>query len=123
MYKNDQVTRGTFTIHNGDRAVVENVLYEDIRVEDSRGLLVDFKILHSQYSKDKERGHIKNITFRNIEVNGEFFPPSLMLGFDTEHLIEGVKFENFRLWGKPVKTVTDLKADSKFAEKIEFTGQ
>ncbi len=42
---------GTFTIHNGDRAVVKNVLYEDIRVEDSKGWLIDFKILQSQYSK------------------------------------------------------------------------
>lgn len=47
---------GTFTIHNGDRAVVKNVLYEDIRVENSQGWLIDFKILFSQYSKDKERG-------------------------------------------------------------------
>jgi polygalacturonase len=111
---------GTFTIHNGDRALVENVLYEDIRVEDSRGLLVDFKILESVYSKDKERGHIKNITFRNIDVTGEFFPPSLMLGFDINHRIEGVNFVDFRIWGTPVKAVSELKADLKFTENIVF---
>jgi hypothetical protein len=111
---------GTFTIHNGDRAVVENVLYENIRVEDSRGILVDFKILDSQYSKDKEKGQIKNITFRNISVEGEMFPPSLFLGYDNLHTIDKVIFENFRVFGKVITSAEELKATLKFAENISF---
>ena len=86
---------GTFTIHNGDRAVVKNVLYEDIRVEDSQGWLIDFKILKSVYSKDKERGKIEDVRFRNITVEGERFPYSQLLGFDENHRITGVSLENF----------------------------
>jgi len=111
---------GTFTIHNGDRAVVENVLYENIRVEDSRGLLVDFKILDSRYSKDKEKGHIRNITFRNISVEGDFFPPSILSGFDEQHLVENVVFENFSIHGKKVTSVADLNAETKLVEGIIF---
>lgn len=111
---------GTFTIHNGDRAIVENVLYENIRVEDSRGILVDFKILDSQYSKDKEKGQIKNIVFRNIAVEGDVFPPSLLLGYDDTHGIENVVFDAFRVYGKKISSAEDLKATLQFAKSITF---
>jgi len=48
------VERGaTFSIHNGDYATVENVRYEDIRVEDSRHKLIDLAVFLSQYSTDR----------------------------------------------------------------------
>ena len=43
---------GTFTIHNGDFATVENVRFEDIRVEDSRDKLIELRIGLSIYSAD-----------------------------------------------------------------------
>lgn len=41
-----------FSIHNGDRAQVENVRYDNIRVEDARGWFADFYIGLSIYSAD-----------------------------------------------------------------------
>jgi hypothetical protein len=111
---------GTFTIHNGDRAVVRNVLYDNIRVEDSRGILVDFKILDSQYSKDKERGQIKDITFRNISVDADIPIPSLFLGYNESHLIDNVVFENFRVNGQKIKGIEVLKATLKYSKNITF---
>jgi hypothetical protein len=111
---------GTFTIHNGDRAVVRNVLYDNIRVEDSRGILVDFKILDSRYSKDKEKGQIKDITFRNIAVDADIPIPSLFLGYNESHLIDNVVFENFRVNGRQITSNEDLKATLQFAERIIF---
>jgi hypothetical protein len=107
---------GTFTIHNGDRAVVSNVLYEDIRVEDSRGWLIDFRILNSQYSKDKTRGKIQGVYFRNIQVEGDTFPYSQILGYDESHRIEGVTLENLVIHGTKVTSnyngmVTAIHAD------------
>ncbi len=90
---------GTFTIHNGDRAVVKNILYDDIRVEDSRGWLIDFKILKSRYSKDLIRGKIENVTFKNITVEGEIFPYSQIMGFDDSNKVNGVTLENFYIHG------------------------
>ena len=47
------VERGaTFSIHNGDDATVENVRFEDIRVEDSRHKLIDLAVFFSRYSAD-----------------------------------------------------------------------
>jgi hypothetical protein len=48
------VERGSaISIHNGDAAVVENVRYKDIRVEDARRKLIDFCVLYAQYGLDK----------------------------------------------------------------------
>jgi len=111
---------GTFTIHNGDRAVVRNVLYDNIRVEDSRGILVDFKILDSRYSKDKEKGHISNITFRNISIEENNPLPSMLLGYNDSHMINNVVFDNFMVNGKPLKSIGDLNATLQFAKNITF---
>jgi len=43
---------GTFTIHNGDFARVENVRFENIRVEDSRDKLIELRVGLSIYSAD-----------------------------------------------------------------------
>jgi hypothetical protein len=112
---------GTFTIHNGDRATVSNVLYENIRVEDSVGYLVDFKILESRYSKDTERGRIANIRFNNIDVAGDVFPTSLMRGFDNTHNIDGVTFSNFRIHGTTISSEEQLKLEkNEFVKNLRF---
>jgi hypothetical protein len=42
-----------FSIHNGDQSVVENVRFENIRVEDARQKLIDIAIFLSRYSVDR----------------------------------------------------------------------
>jgi polygalacturonase len=112
---------GTFTIHNGDRAKVSNVLYENIRVEDSVGYLIDFKILESRYSKDTERGRIENIRFNNIDVVGDVFPASIMRGFDNAHSIDGVAFSNFRIHGTVILSEEQLKLEkNEFVKGLRF---
>lgn len=41
-----------FSIHNSDKAVVSNVLYEDIRVEDATQKLIDLGIFRSKFCTD-----------------------------------------------------------------------
>ncbi len=114
-------SEGTFTIHNGDRANVSNVLYENIRVEDSVGYLIDFKILESRYSKDTERGRIVNVRFNNIDVVGDVFPTSIMYGFDNTHSIDGVTFSNFRIHGTTISSKEQLKLEkNEFVTSLHF---
>lgn len=108
---------GTFTIHNGDRAVIKNVLYEDIRVEDSRGYLIDFKILDSRYTKDKQKGYIRDIYFKNIQVEGDIFPTSVIMGFNEKHTINNITLDNVRIHGRKVTStyngmLTTIHADN-----------
>ncbi|HEX7583644.1 MAG TPA: glycosyl hydrolase family 28 protein [Prolixibacteraceae bacterium] len=111
---------GTFTIHNGDRAVVKNVRYEDIRVEDSKGWLIDFRILNSVYSKDKERGKIEDVSFKNISVEGDQFPYSQLLGFDETHRIKGVTLENVVINGIKVNSIYNGMIATNHTDEIIF---
>ena len=150
-----QEGRGSvFTIHNSDNALVEDVLFEDIRVENadlaSNSKLIDISILFSIWSYDKfedsemikkyryndswdnlipvlpgkeafhasHRGHVKNITLRNIQVLDGKLPYSVFNGFDKDHIIEGVVIENMTVSGKKIKTKEDLKLYTKFTKNI-----
>lgn len=150
-----QVGRGAvFTIHNSDNAVVENILYEDIRVENadliSNSKLIDIAILYSIWSYDKfedpemikkyryndswdnlipvlpgreafhasHRGHVKNVTFRNIQVIDGQLPYSVLNGYDKDHIVDGVNIENITVGGRKIQSKDDLKLYSKFAENV-----
>jgi hypothetical protein len=48
------VERGSaISIHNGDAATVEDVVFDGIRVEDARRKLIDFTVLFAQYGVDR----------------------------------------------------------------------
>lgn len=111
---------GTLTIHNGDRAHVSDVLYEDIRIEDSREKLIDIKILHSQYSKDISRGQISNIAFKNISIVDGSFPVSIIRGFDADHMIKDISIQNLNVNGKKITNATDAKMVIELSKNITF---
>jgi hypothetical protein len=111
---------GTLSIHNGDRATVSDVLYEDLRIERVEGFLFDLKILHSRYTKDEERGHIKNITFKDIAVGGGRFPPSIIQGFDDDHLVENIVFENVTIQGKHIDSLEAGKFEASNYRDVAF---
>ncbi|GAB4488262.1 MAG: hypothetical protein Fur0016_00490 [Anaerolineales bacterium] len=113
-----------FSIHNGDRAVVENVVYENIRVEHHYDKLIDFRIMRSRFNQDEERGQVRNVTLRNVDVTESVFNPgytvSIIGGWDADHTIEGVHFENFRLGGRHVLKPEDLPLYTSHCETITF---
>lgn len=55
------VERGSaISIHDGDAATVEDVSYDDIRVEDARRKLIDFAVIYAQYGTDKPADQAEN---------------------------------------------------------------
>lgn len=115
---------GVFGIHNADRAIVSDVLFENIRVEHHYNKLIDLKVIKSMWGKDAERGQIRNVTFRNINVALSQYNPgysvSLIGGFDSEHTVENVTFENFRVNEKVIKSADELDLYIKQASGINF---
>ena len=65
---------GVFTIHNGDFATVENIRYDDIRVEDARDKLVEFRIGLSIYSGDCPREYHRQNPNRRRSPRGQWMP-------------------------------------------------
>jgi hypothetical protein len=110
----------TFSIHNGDRATVSGVRYEDIRVEDSREKLIDLKVLLARYSRDPERGQIRDVHFKDIAIVDGPFPPSIIRGYDADHIIRDVTIENLTYRGRPVSNALEARMVVELAQKVRF---
>jgi len=115
---------GVFGIHNSDAARISNVLYEDIRVDHFYNKLVDLRMIKSRWTDQDEPGTAEDITFRNIDVTVSMYNPgysiSLIGGYDDNHKIKDVTFENFRLNGKKITNADELDLFIKQAEDIVF---
>lgn len=103
-----------FSIVCDGPALVQNIRYEDIRIEEQ----VEFKSLEmivtdgTLYGNDPP-GHIKNVMMKNIQwENPE--KPFIINGFSSENMVENIIFQACTAGGKPIKSSTD--ADFKVNE-------
>ena len=93
---------GCLSINAGDKNTVQNVLFEDIRVEHiEHGKLLDVQVVHNAKYNPVSGHQIRNITFRNIRC--DYVPPvaSVIAGYSPEHRVSGVRLENVSVCGKP----------------------
>lgn len=114
-----------------DRAAIQNVLFEDIRVEIdevNRALQMQtsreekfvedtkfcpkflvLQIVKSGNSVDAARGTIDQVTVRNCTVTGKPRPASDIYGFDATHRVQNVLISNLRFNGQPAKSLDEAK--------------
>jgi hypothetical protein len=115
---------GVFTIHNGDRAHVHDIVYRNIRVEDAREKFIDFKIIDSRYSVDKQRGLISDILFEDIAVLCSPLPPSILRGHDGDftksYPVSRVTIRNLTVAGQPVKNALDCHMIAELCQDLRF---
>ncbi|AZN40317.1 glycosyl hydrolase family 28 protein [Paenibacillus albus] len=112
------------SIHVGDRAVVRDIRFEAIRIEHYYDKLIDFRVMRSMYNTDEERGRIVDITLKDIEVLVSMYNPgysiSVIGGYDQDHLVENVTFDNFRLGQQKVTSANELDLFTKETRNIRF---
>ncbi|MDR3193820.1 MAG: endo-polygalacturonase [Tannerella sp.] len=106
----------TMRIFHTDKGVISNVRFENIRVEESVRL-ISLWIDSAYWSKDTERGHIRNVTFRNIQARGEPMAVELK-GYDSEHRIEGVTFDRVFRYDKLL--TGDVVKMNGFVDPVSF---
>lgn len=107
---------GVLTIHNGDRAKISNILYKDIRAEEAEGCAVNIRVLHSRYSRDKERGSVSGVRFENVSMRSEKPLKIKIEGYGKNSAVENVVFDNFSINSAPLKA-GDIPP-SEFAKNI-----
>ena len=107
--EDDPLYQGSMNIDCGDKNIVRNVLFEDIRVESiQEGRLFCLKVLYNpKYNKAPENS-IEEITFRNITYDGVGENPSLIKGIDENHSVRNITFENVVINGKRMKDVNEF---------------
>jgi hypothetical protein len=126
-----RTTHIAMDIQCGDRALVHDVRFQDIRLEtddvcpsprmqgnrDERYVenpndeyvpnLLVIVIAKNPYSQDANRGNVRDITYANIAVTGRLAPRSFFNGLDAQHMIQGVTIDNLRFNGKAANSPTE----------------
>jgi hypothetical protein len=96
-----------FSIVCDGPAIVQNILFEDIRVEEQ----VEFKNLEfivtpGTYYGDDPPGYIRDIMMRNISWENAT-KPFILSGFSAENMVENITFENCTVGDKVIRAISD----------------
>ena len=90
-------------VYHTDSALISDVSFENIRIEEAERF-ISLWINSAVWTTDAERGHIKNVVFKDIALKT---PPRLgtevqFLGYDEGHAIEGVVLDNVSVGGRKI---------------------
>lgn len=104
------------SVHNADDAVVSDISFRDIVVEnaqmgsgDGSGMpyLIDLDITQNQnWSTTRDRGVIKDVTIDNVRVLSGKNSPSRIKGYDAGHSVENVTISNLEILGQKITDFT-----------------
>lgn len=100
---------GCLAINAGDNNTVQNVIYENIRIEPFElGELFNVRVLQNPKYNPAPGMIIRNILFKNICYSGSCTNPSHIEGFDEARRVEDVRFENVRINGRSLDLLEDV---------------
>lgn len=117
--EDDRNYQGCMAIGCGDKNIVRKILFEDIRVDNfQEGRLFHLSINFNQKYNATPGGSISDVTFRNITYNGCGANKPAIKGYDAEHGIDGVTFDNVVINGEKMKNLDDV-AVNEFAKNIK----
>ena len=88
-------------VYHCDDGDIHDVTFDNIRAEDAKRL-IGLWIGTAKWSKDAERGHIENITFKNITASGKNMSVDLK-GWDSQHGIRNINFQKVLVNGQPLQ--------------------
>jgi hypothetical protein len=93
--EDDPDYEGCMAITDGDFNLVRNISFENIYVDDyQEGQLLNLRVVYNaKYNTGVGRG-IENISFKNVFYNGTNLKPSILEGYDKDHLVKNVIFQN-----------------------------
>lgn len=114
--------QGCMALNPGDKNIVRNVRFENIRAEDfAVGQLVNLRVTYNSAYNTAPGGGIENIYFKDIRYNGTRAGASIINGYDAARQVRGVTFENLRINGKLILDAAagNIKA-GRFAGPVAF---
>ena len=95
--------QGCLAINCGDNNYVNNVLFDNIRIENlHQGSLLHVKVsFNEKYCAAPGKG-VENITFRNIRYYGDTPYMSVINGYNEERKVKNITFEGLKVNGKAI---------------------
>jgi polygalacturonase len=90
----------TLRVFHCDAALISNIRFEKIRIEESKRA-ASVWIGKASWSRDAERGHVRDVVFQDIAI-GPANPPIELRGFDADHRVENTTFRRVTVGGHPL---------------------
>lgn len=117
-------------IGTGDWANIHDITYTNIRFENFHGLTNGGRWFAIQEAPNywsslnstngKGPGSMNNITFNNVTfISGDRFP-SVISGYDADHMITGVTFNNLQVLGQKITNANQINMSISNATNIVF---
>ena len=102
--------QGCFAINCGDNNIIDNITFDNIRVEDFReGQLFNVRIFFNDKYCAAPGTCIKNVLFKDITYNGDNAELSIIAGYDKDRKVSDITFENLVINGKKISDVMPEK--------------
>ncbi len=94
-----------FLLEPGEEMKLEDAVFENFRINgEGQKELIRLRPTINQYMRTKVPGHINNITFKNISVEGKEGPYTIQLiGADEEHNVSGITLSGISILGKKIR--------------------
>lgn len=95
--------QGCMAINCGDNNVVQNVLFDNIRIEPINcGMLFNIRVSHNKKYCEAPGKAVNNITFKNITYSSGKESNSIIEGWSVERPVKDVIFDNLVIDGKRI---------------------
>ncbi len=108
-----------FSIICDGPATISNIHYEDIRVDADVFKLFELHITDGTKYGANPPGHIQKVWFKNISWEPE--RPIILKGFDAQHLVEDVTFEDCRVAGRRLDSLNKKIFEvNEFVKDVKF---
>ena len=114
--------KGAISILLGDDATMQNVTFEDIRVDKlgTKTNLVTLTILQTPYNISVGK-RLQNVNFNRISLNSALNIDNTIRGYDASRIIDGVHFTDLKINNSNIKDATSGKFNiNNYAQNITF---
>jgi hypothetical protein len=123
------------SIHNGDQALISNVVFRNIIIEDAQmtgenldedfdDILIDITIVYvPHWSTSSIRGNVENILITNVVVlNARDGLKIRVIGYDDTHLVTRVTIRGLIIEGVAIDEITDMEViTNSYVEDLVFS--
>ncbi|MER5216762.1 putative Ig domain-containing protein [Streptomyces sp. NPDC002838] len=94
--------QGCFALNPGDSNLIRNIRIQDVRVEDfTWGQLINMRVMANRYNAAHGRG-IEDVYVRNLSYDGTHATMAILTGYDADHPIKNLTFQNLAINGTVV---------------------
>ena len=110
-------------MHAGEEMQMQNIRIENIEIggEGQEKNFIEMTCEFNRYSETKTAGHIRNVLLKNINLSGDDGGYNIVIrGYDQQHTIESVTFENCTINGKLLSQSYPRLQLGKFVKDINF---